>query len=147
MTAADRSSPRVARVVFCEDEVQIRKLIELAMRSTTHAIEIMPNGREGLAAIERQPPDLIVTDLSMPEMSGFDLADAVHARPPLQHIPILFMTASVQRGDVTQFAAHGAAGYLAKPFSPRELREQIDRLIAGTPKGSATGPVADEPIS
>jgi CheY-like chemotaxis protein len=120
----------VARIVFCEDEEQIRKLIEVAMRSTAHTIELHANGREGLEAIEREAPELIVTDLAMPEMGGFALADAVHARPALNHIPIMFVTASVQRGDVARFGEHGAAGYIAKPFSPRALRDKIDELIA-----------------
>ncbi len=121
----------MARIVFCEDEEQIRKLIEAAMRSTAHTIELTVNGRDGLAAIERETPELIVTDLAMPEMGGFALADAIHARPALHHIPIMFVTASVQRGDVARFGEHGAAGYIAKPFSPRALREKIDELIAG----------------
>jgi CheY-like chemotaxis protein len=124
----------VARIVFCEDEEQIRKLIEVAMRSTAHSIELHVNGREGLEAIEREAPELIVTDLAMPEMGGFALADAVHARPALNHIPIMFVTASVQRGDVARFGEHGAAGYIAKPFSPRALREKIDELIAAARK-------------
>ena len=121
----------MARIVFCEDEAQIRKVIEVSMRSTAHTIEITTNGREGLAAIERLAPDLIVTDLTMPEMTGFALADAVRALPSFRHIPIMFITASVQRGEVEEFAAHGAAGYLAKPFSPRDLRAQIDAILAG----------------
>ena len=123
----------MARIVFCEDEEQIRKLIEAAMRSTGHSIEMTANGREGLAAIEREPPELVVTDLAMPEMGGFALADAIHARPALGHIPIMFVTASVQRGDVVRFNEHGAAGYLAKPFGPRALREKVDELIAKRP--------------
>lgn len=121
----------MARIVFCEDQEQIRKVIELSMRSTAHTIEVTSNGRDGLAAIERLAPDLIATDLAMPGMSGFALADAIHARPLLRHIPIMFITASVQRGDVAEFASHGAAGYLAKPFSPRDLRAKIDALLAG----------------
>jgi len=126
----------VARIVFCEDEEQIRKLIEVAMRWTVHEIELHVNGRDGLEAIEREAPELIVTDLAMPEMGGFALADAVHARPALEHIPIMFVTASVQRGDVARFSDHGAAGYLAKPFSPRALREKIDELVARKPRTS-----------
>jgi CheY-like chemotaxis protein len=121
----------MARIVFCEDQEQIRKVIELSMRSTAHTIEITTNGREGLAAIERLAPDLIVTDLAMPEMTGFAFADAVRARPVFRHIPIMFITASVQRGEVAEFAAHGASDYLAKPFSPSDLRAKIDALLAG----------------
>jgi CheY-like chemotaxis protein len=119
----------MARIVFCEDEEQIRKLIQVTMRASDHVIEMTLNGRDGLAAIERMVPDLIVTDVAMPEMGGFALADAVHASPTISHIPILFITASVQRGEIAQFGAHGAAGYLAKPFSPRELREKVESLI------------------
>ena len=121
----------MARIVFCEDEEQIRKVIEVSMRSTAHAIEITTNGLEGLAAIRRLAPDLIVTDLTMPEMTGFALADAVRALPSFRHIPIMFITASVQRGEIAEFAAHGAAAYLAKPFSPRDLRAKIDAILAG----------------
>jgi CheY-like chemotaxis protein len=119
----------MARIVFCEDEEQIRKLIQVTMRSSEHDIELTPNGRDGLEAIERLLPDLIVTDVAMPVMGGFALADAVHARPTISHIPILFITASVQRGEIAQFDVHGAAGYLAKPFSPRELRDKVESLI------------------
>jgi CheY-like chemotaxis protein len=132
----------VARIVFCEDEEQIRKLIEVAMRSTAHSIEMTVNGVDGLAAIERLMPDLIATDVAMPEMDGFALADAVHARPPLRHIPIVFITASVQRGDVAKFSLHGGAGYVAKPFSPRALREKIDELILGASEPPGTGPLS-----
>jgi CheY-like chemotaxis protein len=124
-------------IVFCEDQEQIRKLIRAAMRSTAYVVELAPDGVEGLAAIERLVPDLIVTDLAMPGMGGFALADAVHADSRIRHIPILFLTASVQRGDVEQFAAHAAAGYLAKPFSPSDLRAKIDELIAGVSRRSA----------
>ncbi|MEP6694901.1 MAG: response regulator [Chloroflexota bacterium] len=124
----------MARIVFCEDEEQIRKVIEVSMRATAHTIELAVNGRLGLAAIERLPPDLIVTDLVMPEMDGLALAEAVRARPALRQIPILFITASLQRGVVLQLGAHGSAAYLAKPFSPRGLREKIDELIAGLPQ-------------
>jgi two-component system, OmpR family, response regulator len=119
----------MARIVFCEDEELIRKLMEVAMRSTAHTIEMTENGREALVAIERLAPDVIVTDVAMPKMGGFALADAVHAKPALKDIPIMFVTASVQRGDLAKFTEHGGAGYLAKPFSPKALRDKIDELV------------------
>lgn len=132
----------MARIVICEDDAQISRLIEFAMRTTPHTIEMTENGLAGLAAIERLVPDLIVTDVFMPVMSGFELADAVHSRESLRHIPILFVTASVQRDDITLFEKHGAAGYVAKPFTLRELREKIDEVIAAS---SARKPVRTEP--
>jgi len=130
----------MARLVFCEDQEQIRKLIALAMRVTTHTIEVTANGREGLAAIERTVPDLVVTDLRMPDMDGFALADALRARASLRHIPILFITASVQRGQIAELRARGAADHLEKPFSPVALREKIDELLSKPPGSTPSRP-------
>jgi CheY-like chemotaxis protein len=61
----------------------------------------------------------------MPEIEGFELADAMRARPHLAYIPIVFMTASVQREQIDQGFRHGAAGHLAKPFRMAELRARV----------------------
>jgi CheY-like chemotaxis protein len=115
----------VSRVVFCEDDPMIRKLVQTAMRSTSHEVRIAENGKEGLALIERLRPDVVFTDVAMPEMDGFEMADAIRATPELAHIPIVFMTASVQREQIEECFRHGAAGHLAKPFSMTELRARV----------------------
>jgi CheY-like chemotaxis protein len=61
----------------------------------------------------------------MPNLDGFELADAMRARPDLAHIPIVFMTASVQREQIEECFRHGAAGHLAKPFTMAELRVRV----------------------
>jgi len=103
----------------------IRKLIQTAMRSTSHEVGFAENGKEGLALIERLRPDVVFTDVAMPEMDGFEMADAIRATPELAHIPIVFMTASVQREQIEECFRHGAAGHLAKPFSMTELRARV----------------------
>jgi len=115
----------VSKVVFCEDDPMIRKLVETALRSTTHVVHIAQDGRKGLDLIERIRPDVVFSDVAMPEMDGFQLADAMHARPNLAHIPIVFMTASVQREQIDECFRHGAAGNLAKPFTMAELRSRV----------------------
>jgi len=115
----------VSRVVFCEDDPMIRKLVQTAMRSTSHEVGFAENGKEGLALIERLRPDVVFTDVAMPEMDGFEMADAIRATPELAHIPIVFMTASVQREQIEECFRHGAAGHLAKPFSMTELRARV----------------------
>jgi CheY-like chemotaxis protein len=115
----------VSRVVFCEDDPSIRKLVQTALRSTTHDVHIAENGKQGLALVERLRPDVVFSDVSMPEMDGFELADAMHAAPDLAHIPIVFMTASVQRQQIDECFRHGAAGHMAKPFTMAELRARV----------------------
>ncbi len=116
----------MAKIIFCEDEVRIQKLIRATLRSTSHEVYIAADGIEGLALIESKRPDLIFTDVSMPHCDGFQLADAVKAHPELAHIPIIFVTAFAQRKEMEDGHRHGAAGYLIKPFSPAELRAKIE---------------------
>jgi CheY-like chemotaxis protein len=115
----------VSKVVFCEDDPMIRKLVQTALRSTTHDVHVADNGKAGLALIEQIRPDVVFSDVAMPEMDGFELADAMRARPDLAHIPIVFMTASVQREQIEECFRHGAAGHLAKPFTMAELRTRV----------------------
>ena len=119
----------MARVVFVEDDPSIRKLVQAALRSTGHELHLAVNGREGLELVGRARPDVVFTDVAMPEMSGMELADAMRADPALRHIPIVFVTASLQREQVERYFKHGAAAYLAKPFSTKELRERVDQLV------------------
>ena len=103
----------------------IRKLVETALRGTTHEVHFAENGVQGLALIDRVRPDVVFSDVAMPEMDGFAMADAVRATPEIAHIPIVFMTASVQREQIDECFRHGAAGHLAKPFTMSELRARV----------------------
>jgi len=115
----------VSKVVFCEDDPMIRKLVQTALRSTTHDVHIAEDGKQGLDLIDRVRPDVVFTDVAMPVMDGFELADALHATADLAHIPIVFMTASVQREQIEECFRHGAAGHLTKPFTMAELRVRV----------------------
>jgi CheY-like chemotaxis protein len=119
----------MGKVVFVEDDPTIRKMIQAALRSSKHEVHFATNGREGLALIDRVRPHCVFTDVSMPEMNGLELADAIRARPDLAAVKIVFVTASVQREQVDRYLAHGAVAFLGKPFSTAELREQIEKLV------------------
>ncbi len=119
----------MAKIVFCEDEVRIQKLIRTMLRSTTHEIYIASDGIEGLSLIECERPDLIFTDVSMPRCDGFQLSDAIKERPHLAQIPIIFVTAFAQRAEMEEGFRHGATSYLTKPFSPSDLRTKIEAFV------------------
>jgi CheY-like chemotaxis protein len=119
----------VSRVVFCEDDPMIRKLVQAALRSTSHDIHVAEDGKRCLALIDQIRPDVVFSDVAMPEMDGFGLADAMHGTPSLAHIPIVFMTASVQREQIDECFRHGAAGYVAKPFTMFELRARVAQFF------------------
>ena len=120
----------MAKLVFCEDDPTIQKLVRVALRATPHQLYIATDGAEGLALIERERPDMIFTDVAMPTIDGFQLVDMLKARPALAHIPVIFMTASVQRHQMEEGYRHGVADYLTKPFTVADLRAKIDEYLS-----------------
>jgi len=118
----------MATIVFCEDDPAIRQLIRVVLRVSGHELHFAPDGTAGLALIERVLPDIVFTDMAMPGLNGLQLSDALRARPHLAHIPIVFLTASVQRTQVQAGYRHGALDYLIKPFSSAELRAKVASL-------------------
>ncbi len=120
----------MAKLVFCEDDPTIQKLVRVALRATSHQVYIATDGSEGLALIERERPDMIFTDVAMPTIDGFQLVDMLKARPALARIPVIFMTASVQRHQMEEGYRHGVADYLTKPFTIAALRAKIDEYLS-----------------
>ena len=84
----------MTRIIFCEDDPIIQKLIRIALRNDSYDVIIAENGVDGLVAIRTQPPYLIFTDISMPVMDGIQLCDILQADSTLKHIPIVLLTAS-----------------------------------------------------
>lgn len=119
----------MARILFCEDNPTIRRLLSVALRGSQHLIEMAPDGAAGLALAESWSPDLIVTDISMPGMDGFQLVQAVRSHPRLGRVPVLVMSATMERDKLESIVASGANGYLTKPFSPQSLREAIEAAL------------------
>jgi CheY-like chemotaxis protein len=123
----------MGKIVFCEDDPMIQKLIQAAMRGSGHDLHIASDGEEGLALIRRVRPDLIFSDVSMPKLDGFQLGDALKGSPETAGIPLIFVTASVQRAQIAEAEQHGAAAVLPKPFTMAELRARVAEFL---PAGS-----------
>ena len=121
----------MATILFCDDNPTIRKLIGAAMRATAHHVLFAEDGRRGLAVAEATRPDLVVTDLAMPVMNGLELHDALRGHPELSGVPIAFLTASTQHRMMAQARARRPVGLLLKPFSPIQLRRDVDSMLRG----------------
>lgn len=123
------------KVVFCEDDPMIQKLIRTALRSEPHEVHVAPDGTTGLELIRRELPDVVFTDVSMPGLDGYQLADELKADPRTAHIPVIFMTASVQAHHPETIEAHGASGVLPKPFTMADLRQRVATFGRGAGRG------------
>jgi CheY-like chemotaxis protein len=119
----------MAKIVFCEDEIMLQELFCLRMRSMEHKVYVASDGIEGLEIIEREKPDLILTDIAMPRCDGFELAKAVREHPDLATTPIIFVTAYAQTYDKAEAARYNPVDYLIKPFAAAYLRDTITAAL------------------
>jgi CheY-like chemotaxis protein len=116
----------MAKIVVCEDDVMIQKLIFVALRSSGHEILMANDGVRGCELIRAERPDLILTDLLMPAMTGLELCRTVRSDPAISGIPIIVLTASVQRQQAEESLREGASAFLPKPFTT----DQLSAIIA-----------------
>lgn len=123
----------MSKIVVCEDDPTIQRLVVVALRATQHQVLMARDGAEGLALIVAERPDLVVSDLAMPRLTGLELLDRMMTRPELAHIPFLILTASAQRTQREEGMRRGAAGYVTKPFALSDLRQAVERHLAGAP--------------
>lgn len=120
------------QILLIEDDPDIQKMVSLALRFTAGAeVTAAGDGASGLALARARQPGLILLDVMLPDMDGYDVAAALQADPATRHIPIIFLSARAQAADVERGMALGARGYLVKPFDPMELAAAIDRLLEG----------------
>jgi PAS domain S-box-containing protein len=122
---------RPLRILLAEDNVVNQRLAVRILQKRGHSTVVACNGQEAVSLLERQPFDLILMDLEMPEMSGFEATAAIRAREQERggHIPILALTAHAMKGDRERCLAAGMDGYVAKPVQPRELYQAIAKLV------------------
>lgn len=117
------------RIVYIEDNPQNLRLIKRMLSNTGYEVFEAQSGREGLALIEQQRPDLILLDINLPDMEGTEVARLVKSNPTLKHIPIIALTANAMHGDRERFLGLGCEGYIAKPVSRTELNSTIELFL------------------
>ena len=114
-------------VLVVEDNPEMRRYI--CQTLVGHRVAVAADGQEGLEKALRLSPDLIVTDVMMPRVSGVDLMRAIRRRPELEAVPILMLTARADEDLRVEVLRAGAQDYIVKPFSPAELRARAGNLI------------------
>ena len=133
------------KILIIDDDVDTLKLVGLMLQKQSYQIVAANNGLQGLEQAENENPDLILLDVMMPGMDGYEVAKRLRANPLTANTPILMFTAKTQLDDkVTGFEA-GADDYLTKPTHPSELNAHVKALLARTSKGKvATSPLPTE---
>ena len=116
-------------IVVADDDADILDLVALTLERGGHVVHRAFDGEEALELIEREKPDVVVLDISMPKLDGLELTRRLCDDPETKAVRILLLTALVQDADVSEGLAAGADDYVRKPFSPQELQDRVETLL------------------
>jgi CheY-like chemotaxis protein len=127
----------VARIVIIEDNPDNMELMAYLLRAFGHRVLPATDGEAGLALVRRERPELVLSDIHLPRVDGFEVARALKDDAQLARIPLVAVTALAQPGDRDRMRAAGFDGYLGKPIDPHRFVAQAEGFLQ---PGSATGP-------
>ena len=120
----------MAKILIAEDEPDIRDLIMFTLQFAGHEVVTANDGLEAVQMAESTQPDLVLLDVRMPRMTGYEACRRLRSAPATRHIPIVFLSAKGQESEINAGLESGAVEYLLKPFAPSELVEQVAALLA-----------------
>lgn len=120
----------MAKILIAEDERDIRDLITFTLKFAGHEVVPTSNGEEAYLTAQQTMPDLILLDVRMPRMTGYEACQQIKANAATQHIPVVFLSAKGQESEVQTGIEAGAEEYILKPFSPDQLIERVRAILA-----------------
>ncbi len=132
----------MSKILVTEDEPYIYKMLEFRLNTLGHEISLATDGEQALALVGSQRPDLVLLDVMMPVMGGFQVLRKLKEDDDTSDIPVIMLSAKGQEKDIVTGLEHGAFDYITKPFSFPELIARIDRALAasGVPANGSGGP-------
>jgi two-component system cell cycle response regulator DivK len=125
------------RILAIEDHAENRRILGYLLASAGFEMIEAVTGEEGVATAEKEQPDLIIMDIQLPGLDGYEATRRIKANPALRHIPIIVVTSYALSGDDVKAFEAGCDAYVTKPFVPRELLAKIRAYLARQPEGSA----------
>ena len=117
------------RILVVEDQEDNRRIVRDLLTTTDYEVTEAENGEEALAAVARQRPDLILMDIQLPVMDGYEATRRIKADPALREIPIIAVTSDALSGDEEKARAAGCDDFVPKPYSPRQLLAKIRKFL------------------
>ena len=119
----------MSKILVTEDERDIRELVAFTLRFAGYEVVTAENGEEVVLMAAQEKPDMILMDVRMPKLTGYEACARIKANPELADIPVVFLSAKGQEAEIRTGLDAGASEYLLKPFGPLELVERVKELM------------------
>lgn len=120
----------MTKILIAEDEPDIRDLVAFTLRFAGYEVITGSNGEEAVQVAQKEYPDLILLDVRMPRMTGYEACKLIKADPKLKDVPVVFLSAKGQEAEIQDGMDAGAEEYLLKPFAPDQLTERVRSILA-----------------
>lgn len=121
--------PAAKRVLICDDDPVILRLLQVNLELEGYEVLSAHNGEEALQIATAEHPDLVILDIMMPKLDGYQTCERLKADDDTKDIPVVFVSAKAQQSDIEKGKSYGVADYLTKPFDPTDLIEIVERLV------------------
>jgi two-component system alkaline phosphatase synthesis response regulator PhoP/two-component system response regulator VicR len=116
-------------ILVVDDDPHVLRLVEINLKQIGCEVRTAPDGEEALSQIAANRPDLVILDVMMPRLDGFETLKRLRSDTTYDDLPVIMLTARAQDEDVFEGYGRGAQWYLTKPFAPDELRSTVRRLL------------------
>lgn len=126
----------MTRIVVADDEPHIRKLVSFTLGRHGYDVIEATDGGEAYDRVRAELPDLVLLDVMMPVMTGYDVLDKLKADPLTQGIPVVMLSAKSQATEIQAGLARGAHEYICKPFTPKDLLQRVAEIIGAEGEGT-----------
>jgi CheY-like chemotaxis protein len=117
------------RILICDDDPVILRLLQVNLELEGYEVLLAHHGEQAIEVANKEMPDLIILDIMMPRMDGYQTVQRLKADKPTQAIPVLFLSAKAQQSDIDKGREQGVADYLTKPFDPSDLLEVVEKHV------------------
>ncbi len=118
-----------AKLLVVDDDTDIRNLLHIALSGFGYKVSMASNGREALELMQLEPPDVLITDVMMPEMNGYQLVQYLSTDYEFPLPKIIILTSRTDPSDVQKGLGVGADAFITKPFDMNELAQQVAELL------------------
>lgn len=121
--------PGLKKILVVDDDPYILMSLEFLMKKNGFDVMVARNGTEALDLVEKQLPDLVLLDIMMPDVDGYEICKHIKSSKKLKEAKVVFMSAKSKEADIKKGYDLGASLYITKPFSTREMMKQIKELL------------------